>query len=254
MKKLMFAAAAALCATVGFAEGGIASANIVGYLTRELASGFSMHAPTFVDVGGKVVNMPIQKMVPVNADGETVGGGVFQLQTKKANGFVDEQFYYLFEDDVGEDLGDGWYNADGETLATRTFAPGEAFLFTSSLTGGTLTFAGEVLFDAMELDLNNGFTALGNLRPAAINIQNIIPVNADGETVGGGVFQLQTKKANGFVDEQFYYLFEDDVGEDLGDGWYNADGETLATRTFAPGEGFLFTSSLTGAKLKFQAL
>ena len=50
------------------------------------------------------------------------------------------------------------------------------------------------------------------------------------------------------------YLFEDDVGEDLGDGWYNVDGETLATKVFAPGDGFVFNSSITGGKLKFAAL
>ena len=228
------------------------SANVVGYTTSNIPNGFSAAAPTFVNTGAKALN--IQDIVAMNADGETVGGGVFQLQTKSPSGGLDEQFIYLFEDDVGEDLGDGWYNGDGETLATKSFKPGEGFVFNSSITGGALQFAGEIYTKPLDVELPNGFSARGNARPVSMPIQNMIPVNADGETVGGGAFQLQTKSPSGGLDEQFIYLFEDDVGEDLGDGWYNGDGETLATKVFAPGEGFVFNSSVTGGVLKFAGL
>ncbi len=224
----------------------------MGYQTKDIAKGFSAEAATFVNVGTEA--MSIKDIVPKNADGETVGGGAFQLQTKAPSGGLDEQFLYLFEDDVGEGLGDGWYNGDGETLATKTFAPGEGFVFNSSVDGATLTFTGEVLAKAVDVTIVQGFSALGNLRPTQVSIQSIIPVNAEGNTVGGGVFQLQTKAPSGGLDEQFLYLFEDDVGEDLGDGWYNGDGETLATKVFEPGDGFVFNSSIAGGKLKFAAL
>ena len=94
------------CATVSFAE--LASANVVGYTASNLPNGFSAAAPTFVNTGAEALN--IKDIVALNADGETEGGGVFQLQTKAPSGGTDEQFMYLFEDDVGEDLGDGWYN------------------------------------------------------------------------------------------------------------------------------------------------
>ena len=48
MKKLMIAASAALCATVGF---GLESANVVGYQNLDSnASGATMIAPTFLNV------------------------------------------------------------------------------------------------------------------------------------------------------------------------------------------------------------
>jgi hypothetical protein len=250
MKKLMIAATAALCATVSFAE--LASANVVGYTASNLPNGFSAAAPTFVNTGAEVLN--IQDIVALNADGETEGGGVFQLQTKAPSGGLDEQFAYFFDDDIGEDLGDGWYNGDGETLATKDFKPGEGFVFNAAVTGGKIQFAGEVYTKPLNITLPNGFCALGNARPVAVSIQNIIPVNADGETVGGGVFQLQTKTPSGGLDEQFAYFFDDDIGEDLGDGWYNGDGETLATKVFEPGEGFIFNSGITGGFLKFAGL
>lgn len=111
----------------------------MGYQTKEIVKGFSAEAATFVNVGTSA--MSITDIIPKNADGETVGGGVFQLQTKAPSGGLDEQFLYLFEDDVGEDLGDGWYNGDGETLATKVFQPGDGFVFNSSVIGGKLKFA-----------------------------------------------------------------------------------------------------------------
>ena len=198
--------------------------------------------------------MSITNIIPKNADGKTEGGGVFQLQIKAPSGGTEALYAYMFEDDVGEGLGDGWYNDDGETLATKVFAPGEGFVFNSSVEGATLTFAGQVLSVAVDVDIVQGFSALGNLRPTAVSIQDIIPVDADGKTVGGGVFQLQTKAPSGGTEALYAYMFDDDVGEDLGDGWYNDDGETLATKVFEPGDGFVFNSSIAGGKLKFAAL
>ena len=248
MKKLIALAAVATCGAALAVE----SANIVGYQQKDLPSGFCNGVATFVNVAQET--MSITDMIPRDSEGNTLGGGVFQLQTTKPSGGADEQFLYLFEDDVGEELGDGWYNGDGETLATKVFEVGEGFVFNSSVEGAKLTFAGQVVTKAVDVGIATGFSDLGNMRPSQVSIQSIVPVDADGATVGGGAFQLQTIKPSGGADEQFLYLFEDDVGEELGDGWYNGDGETLATKVFEPGEGFVFNSSVVGGKLKFAAL
>ena len=59
MKKLMIAASAVLCATVGF---GLESANVVGYSTTTIRSGYTLLIPAFDNVGSE--GMDIQKIVP----------------------------------------------------------------------------------------------------------------------------------------------------------------------------------------------
>ena len=183
---------------------------------------------------------------------------MFTLQTKKPTGSADEAYVFLDgEEDIGEEgWPKGWYLDDYETFGTKTFAAGEGFLLYTSLTGATLTYSGEVLTGPIEIPLVNGFSLESNPRPVALNIQNIIPVNADGEVEYGGVFTLQTKLATGSADEAYVFLDgEEDIGEEgWPKGWYLDDYETFGTKTFNPGEGFLMYTSLTGAKLTFAKM
>ena len=116
------------------------SANIVGYNKADLVNGFGLGGPCFTPVAKE--SFSIQELIPVDSEGEVQYGAVFQLQTKKSTGSPDQMFVFLNgEDDIGDDTyPNGWYLDDYDTFATKVFKPGEGFLFTSTVTGGHLTF------------------------------------------------------------------------------------------------------------------
>ena len=225
------------------------SANIVGYDKAGLVNGFSIGGPCFAPVSKE--SFSIQELIPVDADGVIQYGGVFQLQTKNAQGKLDMLYAYVSGEDLGEETWpNGWYEEDYETFATKTFAAGEGFLFNSMLEGATLTYSGEVLTAPIKLPLVNGFSLMSNPRPVKVNIQNLIPVDANDEVQYGGVFQLQTKNAQGKLDMLYAYVSGEDLGEETWpNGWYEEDYETFATKEFEAGEGFLFNSMVTGGHL-----
>ena len=121
-----------------------------------------------------------------------------------------------------------------------------------------MTSANIVGYD--KTDLINGYSICGPcftpVSKESFSIQELIPVDADGEIQYGGVFTLQTKKPGGSADQVFFFLDgEEDIGEEgWPKGWYLNDYETFADKVFKPGEGFLFSSTLTGAKLTFTKM
>ena len=75
MKKLMFAASAALCATVGLA---IESDNVVGYMAKDMSkAGYYNYTPMFVGIGGTAP--AIKDIVPSSTETEDLSGGMIQL-------------------------------------------------------------------------------------------------------------------------------------------------------------------------------
>ena len=106
----------AFCATVGF---GLESANIVGYSTTTIRSGYTLLIPAFDNVGSE--GMDIQKIVP-NTDATGVN---IQTFTDSAEG--DTMYYNVPTGKAGA----GWYtNARGTatTYAVKSFEPGEGFM------------------------------------------------------------------------------------------------------------------------------
>ena len=194
----------------------------------------------------------IQQIVPTTQDGSATGGGVFDMQTLDDAGGADEIYVYLT---VAEDNAkkDGWYNEDGETFATKTFKKGDAFMVNNS-TGAEagLTFSGKVSLGEVVVDLPEFYSIKGNFRPVPISIQDLVPVVPEGMSLGGGVFDMQTLDDAGGAKEIFVYLTMADDGVKK-DGWYNEDGETFATKTFAPAEGFMLNNS-TGASAQLKYL
>ena len=134
MKKLMFAAAAALCATVGFAEGGISSANVVGYQDNALAKGYTMITPTFVNVSGG--ELDIDKMLIIKG---ATADQQCSINVMDEDGKWIGTYYWMLEMWVGQDYYPaGWcdasYNPSGVVLD-----PGEAVYFYTGRTGLSMT-------------------------------------------------------------------------------------------------------------------
>lgn len=199
--------------------------------------------------------MNIQDLKPIADEGVAIGGGCFDLQTLDDGGAMSEQFYYMTKDDDGVSQ-DGWYNDDGETLATKVFKRGEGFMYNNSVGAeARLMFAGQVALGEVTIPVCEYYSLIGNIRAVKISIQDLVPVaNDPSVAIGGGCFDLQTLDDGGAMDQQFYYMTKDDDGM-LQDGWYNDDGETLATKEFEPAEGFMYNNSIGAtASLKFKAV
>ena len=86
-----------------------------------------------------------------------------------------------------------------------------------------------------------------------MDIQSIKPVNVDMEDYGEGDINIQTFTDSANMSEQFYW-YDSEVSESGESGWHDAFGEELATKTFAPGEGFMLYMPTTGGSLKYKAV
>ena len=220
MKKLIFAAAV----VAGMGAFALESANIVGYSTTTVRSGYTLLIPSFDDVGSE--GLDIQKIVP-----NTSATGVnIQTFTDSAEG--ETMYYYVPTGKAGA----GWYtNARGTATAyaNKVFAKGEGFMAYFPSEGISLNVSGEVSLKEKTLEnVRTGYTLMGNFRPTAFDIQKIVP-NTD---VSGVNLQTFTASAEG--ETMYYYVPTGKAGA----GWYtNARGTATAyaSKVFEPGEGFM---------------
>ena len=248
MKKLMIAASAALVATVGLC---VESANIVGYQTKEVRQYLSVQLATFDDVG--VDGVDIQNIKPVAPDGEDVASGDFTMQIYGDTGAIQASYMYVLGEDIDEGYADGWYEEDMETLVDKTFATGEAFNMYMAIEGASLQYAGQVNGEETLVPVRQYLSAQGNIRPAPVSIQSILPVAEEGEDVASGDFTIQIYGDTGAIQASYMYVLGEDIDEGYADGWYEEDMETLVDKTFAAGEGFNIYAATSGY-LKFPAL
>ena len=236
MKKLMFAAAAAFCGTVSFAE--LASQNVVGYAQQTAnATRNTMMTPNFLNVnsatGCKLSDLTVTGYdAPVwNEEDECYDNGCqgadFVLQFLNNNGSVAAKYYWL---DNGE-MPAGWYATmsggaiDGGAESVAIPAGTAAWVIG---TGKKLQVAGQVnVFDvAKEMNATRN-TAVGNCMPVDLKLSQLTVTGYDAPTWNeedecfdngcqGADFVLQFLNNNGSVATQYYWL---DNGE-IPTGWY----------------------------------
>ena len=222
MKKLMFAAAVVAAAFGLKAE--LASANVVGYTTTNVRSGYTLLIPSFDDIGSD--GLDIQKIKPQT---EVAGIG---LQTFTDSAELDTMYYYVPAGKAGA----GWYtNARGSAnnYAVKSFLKGEVFRVYMPQSGIELNVSGEVSLAEKKIEnVRSGYTLMGNFRPVSYDIQKIKP-STDAAGVG-----LQTFTDSAELDTMYYYVPAGKAGA----GWYtNARGSAnnYAVKSFDPGEGFM---------------
>ena len=137
MKKLMIAASAALCATVGLC---VESANVVGYQTKDVRKNLSQQVCTFDQIGVTGGSLDIQNLIPVDGEGEYVGEGEVNIQFESALGVLETAYAYYGPKELNKKQTEpGWYDEDTEELADYTFAAGEGFKISAG-TAGYLRF------------------------------------------------------------------------------------------------------------------
>ena len=258
MKKLMIAAAAAVCGSVFALE----SANVVGYYSSEnnFRAGNTMYTPMFAGVSAETYSiqdiMPIGTVVP---NGSSLANAI-TLQKLTATGGADGSTYWwmdYYDEDEEEDEY-GWKLPAAFTSATLTFKAGEAFWLKMPTTAEcTLQFNGEVRKGSSYILLRQGNTAVGNPTPVTIDVADILPV---GENVPNGsslsnAITLQKLTATGGADGSTYWwmdYYDEDEEEDEY-GWKLPAAFSDCTMTLAPGEGIWVKCPNATTSLQFPA-
>ena len=244
MKKLMIAAAATLCAAVGFSDGvastGVTSVNTVGYTTTTLADDSQAVACGFIEVGGSGINLT---SIKPEADG-TCNGDIY-IEMLNSAGYTTDT-YYWYQNARG--MEDGWYNDDGDKIGDDvediTFTPGTG-LWLTGIEDNTMTTAGQVYSSDLSITLQDDSQMLGNPYAAPIGLAANIEVEADG-TCNGDIY-IEMLNSAGYTTDT-YYWYQNARG--MEDGWYNDDGDLIGDDvediTFPAGTG-LWVSGLDGA-------
>jgi len=259
MKKLMFTAAAALCATVGLA---IESANTVGYTAPTLSKSLQNTGVCFMTPDGQDID--IQAIKPSSNNKEATDGS-FTMRWFNA-GKYDYAVWCapLYADEEGETELDynGWGDRDYLMPITKTFSPGQWFLVqpNSATVNPTLTVAGAIVTSdtttpTYSVALQKALQATGNPFPTTCDIQSIVPISNDKEA-NDGTFQIRWFNG-GKYDYAVWCapLYADEEGETELDynGWGDRDYLMPITKTFGVGEGFLVqpNSATVNPKLAF---
>ena len=224
----------------------------VGYQNKDVQKNLSSQVSTFEVVSGG--DLDIQALTPAVAAPGELESGDFTIQFYSEFGICTNSFTYTFGEDIDEGYKDGWYEFDGETLATYSFQYGEAFMVYSTKAGGSFTYSGQVTGEEMEVPVIKNLSAQGNIRPTVVDIQDIVPeVTEEGKELESGDFTIQFYSEFGICTNSFTYTFGEDIDEGYEDGWYEFDGETLADYDFPAGFGFKAYATKAG-KLIFPAL
>lgn len=259
MKKLMFAAAAAFCGTVSFAE--LASQNVVGYTSKEAAQGkFIIMGAQFESIkdGSMKINDLVTGLTGVDYDDEDIWlTTAAQIQVPSANGYTTYRYlndgYDLIKDDGT--VAPGWCDGFGN-LVNDEFTVGVAQWLKSVQDTASALVSGGVS-DATKADIScpvgfalraNAFPVNTTLNTAAIASADIIGVDYDADDVWLTTApQIQVPSANGYTTYRYlndgYDLVKDDGT--VAPGWCDGFGN-LVSEAIPAAQGF-WTKGVQGA-------
>ena len=244
MKKLMIAASAALCATVGLC---IESANVVGYQNKAVRKNFSQQVCTFDQIGVPGGALDLQDLIPVDGEGDYVGEGDVNIQFESPLGVLQAAYAYYGPKELNKKQTEaGWYDEDTEELADYIFSSGEGFQVQAG-SAFYFQYSGEVNMAETDVPFRKNFSPQGNIRPTNVDIQDIIPVDGEGEYIGEGAVNIQFSSPLGLLEAAYAYYGPKELNKkQTVAGWYDEDTEELAEYTFASGEGFRIQAGTAG--------
>ena len=239
---------------------GITSTSIVGYINNSNdVSGYFQRGSAFLSVGSATDSASIQSIVPQTPAGavDALADGGAVIQEIDDFGAPSAEYVYLVEGSPVASDGAGWYtySAGVYTYATKTFVRGEGFLYVAPYfedsegdeLGSSFVNAGEVNLTAKTVSNPcSGYFHRANYRAVDMSIQKLSPVPptdaVDGLDDGGAV--IQEIDDFGAPSAEYVYLVEGSPVASDGAGWYtySAGVYTYATKSFAPGEGFLYVA------------
>ena len=222
MKKLMFAASAAICATVGFAVDGVQSNNIVGYNMTKLEPGkYFIGAAQFEDVESGTVdlNKVVSGLTSEPFDDEDVFLKTApQIQIINAKGTYDIYYYlsdaYVVEGDNAGARVEGWSNDVGEYADVKLTSGTAFWLKTNGASDQNIVSGAVCGEDSVDVKIpQSSFKLVANAFPMVLEL-NGPNVSCDGiaeiEFDDEDLFlttapQVQVQKENGGYDV-YYYL------------------------------------------------
>ena len=233
MKKLMVAASVAICAAAGFA---LESANVVGYAKNALPEGYSMITPCFETVGGG--EYPIDNLLLNN-----VPDCDANLQVVNADGSWGTMCFWF---NAWGDLPAGWFaDADGTIPANIQLKPGQSVFFYTKAIGASAQSAGQIP-GVITLDLDTGYSMIGNGSPVPVAIDDILL-----ENVADCDANLQVVNPDGSWGTMCFWF---NAWGDLPAGWFaDADGTIPAGITLQPGQSVFFYTKASGAKVSIPS-
>ena len=208
----------------------------MGYATRDLNAGFTVAAPTFIDIGseGTIALENIKVVDGAGSMGESI-------QVLGANGVMTGETYYWLSEAV-DYMPDGWYNDMWEPIVDVTVPKGAGFIF-SCMLGAKLQTSGEVVAGETRKPLNVGFTVAGNNTNIDFDLQEFKIEDGAG-SMGESI---QVLGVNGVMTGDTYYWLYESV-DYMPDGWYNDMWEPIDGVTLRAGQAHVF-SCMMGATL-----
>lgn len=251
MKKLMFAATAAVCAAVTF---GLESANIVGYqnTTPVNSSGYNFIIPTFVDVGANEAVYDLNNIKIVDGYGDGMTEMIIGYDDAACLSGVD----YYWNSSVDTIMGpaeDCWVTEMmGETKATDvTVSLGTGLYLMLGTDGAKVQYAGQVYGSAVTVqNLVAGYNMVGNSTPVEIDLNDLKIVDGYGDGMTEMIIGYDAAACLSGVD----YYWNTEVDTIMGpaeDCWVTEMmGDTKVEGVkLQPGEGVYLMLGTGGAKL-----
>ena len=237
MKKLIALAAVATCGAALAVE----SANIVGYMSKDMATaGYYNYTPMFVGVGG--TDPAVKNIVPSTSDPTVTDLGESKikcivLDTSRKFAKV---FSYKTEDGDWMDA-DGWYYGDEEEVTNYQLGPGESLQVYAPYQV-TFTYSGEVDQGAYDFTAPAaGYYMVGNQHATPMPVKDIVPSTSDPSItdLGESKIKLIVLDTSRKFAKVFSYKTEDGDWMDA-DGWYYGDEEEVTDYQLEPGEVLQF--------------
>lgn len=234
MKKLMFAATAAVCAAVTF---GLESANIVGYNNTAAREGLNWYAPQFLTVGANTIDINSIKLDDAGA--MTVGwGDVMQVVGPLGNAETEYFYWDPSVDPNGTATTYYWGDDSGNAVAV-SFDSGDG-IGIDNMNGLEFAIqnAGQVPSEKVTLAAREGLNWSGNPFPAPLNL-NAIVLNDDGAMSVGWGDVMQIVGPLGNADTEYFYWDPSVDPNGTATAYYWGDDSGNAVNvTLEPGAGF----------------
>ena len=214
------------------------TSEIVGYQQITIPAGYSIYTVTFQDVSGEAYD--IQDIVPQIADKNKV-----YAQKCAADGSYTTLYNYRPDKSA-------WYQGIKALTSSVTLFDGEALCFNNKYdTDVTIQVSGKVAIAPWSGAVPSGYTLVGNMTPATIDLQDIVPYDC-GETpaIIADKNKVYIQKCGTDGSYLTLYNYRPDKGE-----WYQGiKAVGRGAVTFAPGEAACLNNKYeTAVQLKFPS-
>ena len=97
-----------------------------------------------------------------------------------------------------------------------------------------------------DVPFRKNLSVQANIRPSTVDLQDIIPVDGEGDYIGDGAVHIQFITALGVKQTAYGYYGDDEYDDGMKAGWVDEDNDELIDLTLSAGEGFMVTASQAG--------